>query len=253
VQRDSHDILVEPPPPPADERLAYGAEPLQFGDLRVPRGDGPWPLALVVHGGYWKATYNLIHTGHMCVALCDAGIATFNVEYRRVGDVGGGWPGTGDDVARAVEFVGELTRRFPLDPTCVVLVGHSAGGHLVLWAAKRARLPVVALAPVSDLRESYRRVGGDGAAAAFLGGAPDEVPERYAEASPIDLLPLGVRQLLVHGTADESVPYGMSEAYTAAAAGEAELITLEGAGHFELIDPQTSEWTIVRGAIERSV
>src|SRR5919199_1427310 len=204
MARDSHDILVEPPPPPADERLAYGAEPLQFGDLRVPRGDGPWPLALVVHGGYWKATYNLIHTGHMCVALCDAGIATFNVEYRRVGD---------------------------------------AGGDLVLWAAKRARLPVVALAPVSDLRESYRRVGGDGAAAAFLGGAPDEVPERYAEASPIDLLPLGVRQLLVHGTADESVPYGMSEAYTAAAAGEAELITLEGAGHFELIDPQTSEWT----------
>ncbi len=148
--------------------------------------------------------YNLIHTGHMCAALAETGIATWNVEYRSVGDVGGGWPGTGDDVARAVEFVDELAGRYPLDRERVALVGHSAGGHLALWAAKRTRLPVVALAPVSDLRESAQRVGPDGAVARFVGGMPGEQPERYAEASPRELLPLGVRQMLVHGTEDRS-------------------------------------------------
>jgi acetyl esterase/lipase len=240
VLRDSHDILSDPPPPPAHARLVYGSDPLQFGDLRLPRGEGPFPLAVVLHGGYWKATHNLIHTGHMCLELMKAGFATWNVEYRRVGDVGGGWPSTGDDVARATEFVDELARRYPL--AGVVLVGHSAGGQLGLWAAKRAQLGVVALAPVSDLRESYARHGGEGAAAAFLGGSPDHVPESYAEASPRALLPLGVRQIVIHGTEDETVPYAMSEGYVDDARGEAELVMLEGAGHFEPIDPQAPEW-----------
>jgi acetyl esterase/lipase len=240
LPRNSHDILTDPPPPAADARLAYGPEPLQFGDLRLPRAEGPFPLAVVIHGGYWSAIYNLIHTGHMCAALAEAGIASWNVEYRSVGDVGGGWPGTGEDVARAVEFVKEL----PAALERVVLVGHSAGGQLALWAAKRAELPVVALAPVSDVRESAQRTGPEGPPARFV------KPEHYAEASPIELLPLGVRQVLIHGTEDESVPYAMSERYIAAAAGEAELVTLEGAGHFELIDPLAKEWPKVRRAIE---
>ncbi len=225
--RDSHDILTDPPPPAADARLAYGDEPLQFGDLRVPAGDGPFPLAVVIHGGYWKASYNLIHAGHMCRAFTEDGIATWNLEYRSIGDPGGGWPGTGDDVARAVEFVGEL----PLEPTRVVLVGHSAGGQLALWAAKRAQLPVVALAPVSDVRESAQRTGPDGAPAQFM------PTEHFVEGSPLELLPLGVPQIVIHGTADDGVPYEMSERYVEAAGGEAELVTLEGTGHFEPIDP----------------
>jgi acetyl esterase/lipase len=239
VTRDSHDILTDPPPPAADARLAYGDAPLQFGDLRVPDGDGPFALAVVVHGGYWQATYNLIHTGHMCVALAEAGIATWNVEYRSLGDVGGGWPSTGEDVLRAIEFVPEL----PLKPESIVVVGHSAGGQLALRATKRVRLPVVALAPVADVRDTVRRTGPEGAPARFVGGS------RFEELSPLELLPLGVRQVLIHGTADESVPYGMSERYVAAAGGEAELITLEGAGHFELIDPQAREWPRVLAAI----
>jgi acetyl esterase/lipase len=239
VGRDSRDILTDPPPPEADARLAYGEEPLQFGDLRLPPGRGPFPLAVVVHGGYWQAHYNLIHTGHMCVALAEAGIATWNVEYRRLGDVGGGWPGTGEDVARAIEFVDEL----PVEHRSVVPVGHSAGGQLALWAAKRARLPVVALAAVSDVRESVERTGPEGVPARFVGAS------RFEELSPIELLPLGVRQLLVHGTADDSVPYAMSERYVEAAAGEAELVTLKGAGHFELIDPRAREWPHVVSAI----
>jgi acetyl esterase/lipase len=240
--RDSAEVLFDPPPPAADVRLAYGDEPKQFGDLRLPDVDRLWPLAVVVHGGAWKATYNLIHTGHLCLALGRAGIATWNVEYRSRGDVGGTWPGAGLDVAAAVRFVPELAERYPLDSDRIVLVGHSAGGQLVLWAAKQAQLPVVALAPVSDLRESAERVGQAGAVATFMGGLPREVPEHYAEASPFEQLPLGVRQVLVHGTNDAEVPYAMSERYVEAAGGEAELISLKGAGHFEPIDPQAPEW-----------
>jgi acetyl esterase/lipase len=236
--RDSSEILTEPPPPAADERLVYGPEPKQFGDLRRPAGDGPWPLAIVLHGGAWKAMYNLIHTGHMCEALRDAGIATFNVEYRAVGDVGGGWPGAGEDVALAVEFAKtlEADRR--------MVVGHSAGGHLALWAAKRAQLPVLALAAVTDLRESAERVELEGAVARLLDGA-----DVYTDASPIELLPLGVRQILIHGTEDDEVPYEMSRAYVRAAGREAELVALEGAGHFELIDPQAAEFAHTLAAV----
>jgi acetyl esterase/lipase len=238
--RDSAEILTDPPPPPADVRLAYGPEPLQFGDLRLPEAEAP-PLAVVIHGGYWKANYNLIHTGHMSRALTEQGVATWNVEYRSVGDPGGGWPGTGNDVARAVELVAEL----PVDQTRVVLVGHSAGGQLALWAAKRAQLPVVALAPVSDVRESAARTGPDGAPARFMAA------EHFAEGSPLELLPLGVRQIVIHGTEDDGVPYAMSERYVEAAGGEAELVTLEGTGHFEPIDPLAPVFAQTVAAVQK--
>ena len=248
--RNSEDVLTDPPPPPADERLAYGPAPKQFGDLRLPRGDGPLPLAVVIHGGNWKALYNLIHTGHACLALAEAGIATWNVEYRCVGDVGGVWPTTGEDVALAVDFVGELARRYPLDRRRVVVVGHSAGGQLGLWCAKRARLPVVALAAVSDLRASPESIAADGAIARVMGGTPEEVSDCYAEASPLEQLPLGCRQILIHGDGDPDVPYEMSVRYAEAAGDEAELVTLPGAGHFEPIDPLSREWPRTLEAIE---
>jgi acetyl esterase/lipase len=253
VARNSEDVLTDPPPPAADVRLAYGREPKQFGDLRLPVDDRLLPLAIVLHGGSWKAMYNLIHAGHLCEALGEAGIATWNVEYRSAGDPGGPWPGAGDDVAAAVDFVDQLVTEYPLDADRTVLVGHSAGGQLALWAAKRAKLPVVALAPVSDLRESATRVGPDGDVARFLGGMPDEVDDRYREASPRELLPLGVRQVLLHGTADEDVPYAQSVSFAEVAGEEADLMTLEGAGHFEPIDPQAREWPRTLGAIQALV
>lgn len=245
TSRDSADVLFDPPPPAADVRLAYGTEPKQFGDLRLPAVDRLFPLAVVLHGGAWKATYNLIHTGHLCQELGKAGIATWNVEYRSRGDVGGTWPGAGVDVAAAVRFVPELVERYPLDPERVVLVGHSAGGQLALWAGKQARLPVVALAPVADVRDAVSRRGPTSAPGRFM------APEHFADGSPLELLPLGVPQIVLHGTVDEDVPYEMSVRYVEAARGEAELVTLEGTGHFEPIDPQAAAFQETLAAIRR--
>jgi acetyl esterase/lipase len=246
--RDSHDILSDPPPPAADARLVYGPQPLQFGDLRLPASDGPFPLLVVVHGGYWKANWNLIHAGHLCVDLAARGIATWNVEYRRVGDVGGGWPATAEDVGRALAFTAELAMRYSLDLDRVALLGHSAGGHLALCNANRIPLRAVfAVAAVCDVEASVERRGGEGAAAAFLGGAP------AADASPLRRAPLGVPTILVHGTADETVPFEDSVRYAEAAGDEARLVRLEGAGHFEPVDPQAAEWQLVAAEIERSL
>jgi dipeptidyl aminopeptidase/acylaminoacyl peptidase len=240
--RDSADILTDPPPAAADARLAYGPEPLQFGDLRAPAGNGPFPLALVLHGGYWQATYNVIHTGRLCEALTAEWLVTWNLEYRSVGVPGGEWPGPREDLELALSYVDRL----PLaHDGRTVLVGHSAGGQLALWTAKHARLPVLALAPVSDVRDAAERRGPESAPARFM------APEHYADGSPIELLPLGVRQILIHGTADDSVPYEMSERYVEAAGGEAELVTLEGAGHFEPIDPQALQFAETLAAVRR--
>jgi acetyl esterase/lipase len=242
LMRDSHDILTDPPPAAADARVVYGPEPQQYGDLRVPAGDGPFPLALVLHGGYWQATYNLIHTGHLCEALRDAGIASWNVEYRRVGDPGGEWPAAGEDLELALAQAERLP--FAHDGRAV-LVGHSAGGQLALWAAKRTGLPVVALAPVSDVRDAVERRGPESAPGRFM------AREHFADGSPLELLPLGARQIVVHGTADDSVPYEMSLRYVNAARGEAELVTLDDVGHFEPIDPQAPAFAETLAAVER--
>ena len=239
--RDSAEILTDPPPPAADARVAYGREPLQFGDLRVPLGEGPFPLAVVLHGGYWQATYNLIHTGHLGEAFRDAGIATWNLEYRCVGVPDGGWPAAREDLTLALAFLDEL----PVERTATVLVGHSAGGQLALWAAKRAQLPVVALAPVSNVRDAVERRGPESAPGRFMAG------EQFAEGSPIELLPLGVPTIVIHGSVDDDVPYSMSDRYVAAADGEAELVTLEGTGHFELIDPLAPAFAQTVAAVRR--
>jgi acetyl esterase/lipase len=254
ARRTSADLLTEAPPPAADARIAYGPEPLQFGDLRLPHGGERHPLAVVIHGGYWQAIYNLIHAGHLCVDLAAHGIATWNVEYRRLGDVGGGWPATGDDVLRALAHVCALADDHPLDRDRVVVIGHSAGGQLAVWSSLHTEVPlrgVVSLAGVVDM-EALAAIGADhGLIARLLGGDPEEVPERWRAASPVHHLPWPYRTVLACGTAD--VHWGPNES-TAAAAVEAgadvELLPLEGASHFELIDPQASEWALVRRRIE---
>jgi acetyl esterase/lipase len=229
VARNPADILTDAPPPAADERIAYGVEPLQFADLRNADGE---TLALVLHGGSWKATYNLTHLAHLCILLGANGVPTLNVEYRRVGDPGGGWPGSLHDVLLAVERAQTLARR-------LVLVGHSAGGHLALLAAKRTGIPVVALAAVCD-PPTWEN---DAVAAFFAGKAPTP------EASPLAQAPLGVRSIVIHGTADDVVPLEQSERYVQVAGDEATLHRLDGAGHFEPIDPQSAEVRVTLDAV----
>ena len=249
----SLNVLTDPPPLEADERIPYGGEPLQFGDLRLPAGPGPHPLAVVIHGGYWQAIYNLIHTGHLCVDLAANGIATWNVEYRRIGDPGGLWPAPLDDVVLALDHVRELARSRPLDLGRVVVVGHSAGGQLALLGAVRSAVRprgVVSLAGVVDPHETDRRGDDHGLLRRLLGGTPGEEPKRWAEASPRAQLPLGLPYVLACGTKDVHWEPNLSFAEAAREAGdEVKLLPLEGAGHFELVDPAAREWDAIRTAI----
>jgi acetyl esterase/lipase len=263
------DVLATPPPPP-DARIPYGAHASQFGDLRLPPGPGPHKVAVLVHGGFWRAQYDLAHLGHLAAALTAIGFATWNVEYRRVGEQSGGWPNTFLDVARACDHVRELAARLPLDLTRVMAVGHSAGGHLAVWLAARWRIPAgdslhtadplrlagaVSLAGAIDLRRVSQLGLSNGAVYGLMGGSAASLPDRYRTASPPDLLPLAVSQVLVHGTDDEEVPYDLSRDYAerARARGDhVELVTLPGEGHFALIDPESQVWPTIAGTIQRA-
>jgi len=126
------DDILNAPPPPADARLTYGADPNQFGELRVPKSQGPFPVLMNMHGGFWRAKYDLKHAGYLCAALTAKGLATWNVEYRRVGNPGGGWPGTFEDLRSAYRYVSQIAQRYNLDLSKLVVMGHSAGGQLAL-------------------------------------------------------------------------------------------------------------------------
>ncbi len=260
--------VLETPAPAADARIAYGTEPHQFGDLRLPAGPGPHPVVVVVHGGFWRAKYGLEHAGHLCADLTQRGFATWSLEYRRVGHDGGGWPGTLEDVARGTDFLRTLAQSQSLDLSRVVALGHSAGGHLVAWLGGRHRLRpgdalhvdaplplrgVVPLAGVVDLARAFAHRLGDGIVETFVGGTPSSVPDRYRAASPAALQPLGVPQVLVHGTEDDTVPVSMSEDFCARGREQGDdvrCVTLPGAGHFEVIDPRSREWPHVVAAVQ---
>jgi acetyl esterase/lipase len=245
--------LIDATPPTADHRIHYGADAFHFCDLRLPGGPGPYPIAIMVHGGFWRSIYGLEYFGHACAALTTAGIATWNMEYRRLGNPGGGWPGTFDDVVKAADHLGAIAVEFNLDLNRVITIGHSAGGHLAFWLAAERRQMLrgaAALAGVVDLRRSWELQLSNNVVADFLGGSPEQVPDRYGFASPIERLPLGIPQRLFHGTADRSVPFEISAGYVHAAQSrgdDAQLIALENAGHFEIVDPRTREFDLVRG------
>jgi acetyl esterase/lipase len=233
------------------QRMPYGAHPRQTGDLTVPRSKGPHPVLVLIHGGYWKPGVDRSTLVPLAEALSRRGYAVWNIDYRTIGADGGGWPGTFDDVAAAIDHLASIGPPVGLDLSRVAAVGHSAGGQLALWATARERVaarspavpagtappgsalagirPVVSvqgavsLAGVPDLAAaaSVTGAGHPGelrrAVVDLLGGSPDQVAERYALASPRELLPLGVPQLLVHGLRDDRVPVQQARDYTAAA------------------------------------
>jgi len=251
------------PTPGKPLRLTYGSEreELQFGDLHLPDSPGPHPTVILIHGGFWRARHGLDLMTALADDLSGRGIAAWNIEYRRVGDSDGGWPTTLLDVAQAADHLRTLAPTYNLDLNRVVTIGHSAGGHLAFWLAGRPHIPkdsplasadtplplagAISLAGVVDLHLTWQLNLSNGAVAELLGGSPDEVSERYEAASPAALLPLGIPQVLIHGTEDDSVPLQVSQVYAAAAgvAGDkVTLIELQGADHFVLIDIKSAAW-----------
>ncbi|QQR73998.1 MAG: alpha/beta hydrolase [Holophagales bacterium] len=212
--------------------VAYGEQAGQEGDLWLAgAAQAPFaPVVVLLHGGFWRMPWGREQLDGVAQDLAVRGFAVWNVGYRRLGQPGGGWPGTFEDVAAAVDHLTVLASHgAPLDLSRVVVAGHSAGGQLALWAVARRRaassrgprrvLPAAAvgLAPVADLRTAAEQRLGHGAVADLVGGSPAEVPARYAAVSPRDLLPLGAPQLLLHGVRDAAVPVAASRAYVAAA------------------------------------
>ena len=267
--------LLKMPVAPGARRIAYGSDPLEFGELRVPAGKGPHPVVIVIHGGCWLArlkSYDeravaLDLVRPLSAALTEAGFATWNLEYRRIGNAGGGWPGTFQDVARGADHLRKLAGENRLDLTRVVAIGHSAGGHLALWLAARGKLPkssdlyakdplpvkgVVDLDGPGDLKATLpmqQQVCGAPVLTQLLGGTPVEQPQRYREASPIEMLPLGVPQEFFAGRmfAAQAPPY---EAAGKRSGDAVHAVVLADAGHFVFIDPGSAVWPQVVRSIK---
>jgi acetyl esterase/lipase len=258
--------------------ITYGDAPEQLGELHLPErrddrrddlrdeggdGDGadPSPVVALVHGGFWRNPYDLTLMDPLAADLVERGYAVWNIEYRRVGDDGGGWPGTLTDVAAAIDELAVIAGDHPIDLDRVAVVGHSAGGHLALWASGRAGLPrgapgaspvvvptiAVGQGAVVDLIGAAVRPLGNGAVTELLGGTPDEMADRYEIARP--RLDAGPRMVSVVGTNDEIVPpqYSIDPSRPDAI----EVVEIDGADHFDLIDPTHAAWSAVVRALER--
>jgi acetyl esterase/lipase len=270
--------LIKQATPPASARVPYGRDPLQFGELRTPAGAGPFPVAILVHGGCWSAkleklpesvtSFELLRP--IAAALATGGIASWNIEYRRLGNEGGGWPGSYLDIGRATDFLRELAPRYHLDLDHAIAIGHSSGGQLALWLAARGKLPKSSLlhtdSPLPlkgainidgppDL-EAFRALEqwgcGGPVVTQFIGGTPAEFPNRYREGSVSGLTPIGVRQELLIRAKPSDQWSRMFEPYVAAARKTGDpvrMFTLEGAGHFDGINPEAPDWATVMASV----
>jgi len=249
-------VLIEP------DVHRYGPEPAQYGELWLPAHQtDPAGTVVIVHGGFWRARYDLSFGRPLAADLAGRGYAAWNLEYRRAGG-GGGWPATFADVAAGIDLLADL----PVDTSRVAVIGHSAGGHLAAWAAGRPRPPqgmpgaatprvtvtaVVAQAGVLALADCARDAVGGTAALDLMGGGPDELPAEYGHADPMAAVPVRAAVLCVHSRADDEVPFSYSERYVAAATaagGDARLHETTG-DHYTLVDPAAPDWRAVVEAL----
>jgi acetyl esterase/lipase len=262
----------------ADHRLSYGSEPFQYGDLWMPptATDARLPLVVFFHGGWWKSKYDLTYAGHLCAALKNMEIAVWSVEYRRVGETGGGWPTTFEDVALGLDYVRMLAEIYPLDLGRVITVGHSAGGQLAFWAAGCYRVPssgqlklpppqvkiigTIALAGAVGLRLVIELSGASTFAHdrdevyALMGGTPEDLPERYKLGDPAELLPLRVPQILIQGMIDDQIPPDLPALWAVRARDAGDFVQVEivpSADHLDVADPDSRAWPIVATAVSR--
>jgi acetyl esterase/lipase len=250
---------------------SYGSDPLQVGELRLPTGRGPFPAAVIIHGGCWsKGFATRTYMSPLATALTAKGIATWNIEYRQLGDKGGGWPGSYQDWAKGTDYLQALAQRFPLDLSRVIVLGHSAGASAALWVASRGKLPAtspirggdpltvlaaVAIDGPGDLAGFIGRdtkICGQPVISNLMGGSPSQVASRYAEGSPLELLPIGVPTVLVASRVSQPEE---AEAYRKAATAkgdETEVLMLVDSGHFDMLSPETSSGIVVEDLILRS-
>ena len=254
---------------PPDYSYAYGDHPQQFGELYLPQTAARRPVIILIHGGCYNAAYSLKPIGAVAKALAGQGFAVWNIEYRRK-DTGGGYPRMFLDVARAADYLHQISDLHQLNLAQVIALGHSAGGHLALWLAARHKLPessrlhldgalpiqaVVALAAVANPILALERGLCSDALPVVMGGLPEEVPAHYQHGSPPALLPLGVPQTHIIGSADMKMLNNVRP-YIAAAqtlGDEVELITLPEAGHFEIVSTASPAWQTVQAAIHRLI
>ena len=245
----------------------YGDDPVQVADLLLPAEPDGAPVVVLVHGGFWSAAYDRSLEVDVAADLVAAGYAVWNLDYRSVGN-GGGLPTTFDDVAAGADLLADVAPQHGLDLARVGVVGHSAGGHLALWAAARHLLPsgapgadpalrpavAVSQAGVNDLVAAHRDGLGGGAVAAFLGTGADPLPDDVvAVTSPSALVPTGVPTLVVTGDRDDRVPASQSEDYAELARAAGDDVTLEvvaGEGHFEHLEPTSGVWAVTRGWLD---
>ena len=269
----SVDAYMGQPQVKADARIAYGPAPAQVVDVFLPKTKGPHPVVVLIHGGCYLAEYKgLAETSGIAADLAKRGYAVWNVEYRKLGEAGAGYPGTFLDVATAVDRLRTDAAKYQLDTHRVVALGHSAGGHLALWAASRHRLPktsplwrtdplpiraVVSLGGIGDL---------EGQGDVFAGACgPEPIPKviglatrahAYADTSPAELLPSGAHVVMISGEFDHVMPPATGRAYVARIqkAGDAgEAVAIPGVGHFDVVIPTTDAWKQVAGIVAREI
>lgn len=243
--------------------IPYGNHASQFGELRIPKNLKFSPVIVTIHGGFWQSKYDLYENDPICEDLTRRGFTTWNIEYRRVGENGGGWPGTFNDVIAAVNYLHQLKISYPIDLENVMIIGHSAGGHLGLWLAAREKMvdgakyftelnvpiqKVISLAGVTDLKamwKIHREQGIKSVVGNLMEGSPTDHVEHYAISSPMELLHTDTEQVLIHGDLDKHVPVQLSRDYyikLKKTGGNVIFIELKDVDHFKIIDPQSNAW-----------
>jgi acetyl esterase/lipase len=233
-----------------------------------------FPLIVFIHGGWWQSAYDLSYASFLCQAMAAQGIAVWSLEYRRVGDAGGGWPGTMQDVAAGMDQVVKLASAYPIDTRRVITAGHSAGGQLAFWLAGRHHIPhtsplaepqpnlalsgTVALAGAVDLQLTIDLSGffsfrnGAPSVRDLMGGDAKQHPDRFAAANPGQLLPLGIPQILVQGKDDDQIPPQLPSRWAENARRQGDSVDekiVPGADHFDVVDPESSAWHVTRDAL----